>query len=373
MALQLVQHVLDHRGRLGLRHGGADDTDRLRLAAPGELLGDVAVPGHQGQDLVAALQRSRVAGHGRVVARRLADPREQRRPPGVQERVAGQGLVEVVLGGRAEAVATAAQVDEARVAGEDLALGLLARPVLLEHRLLEPEREAHLLQLAEQLVGGGRAQHDRHHPRQRQALHEHGIVVPSRGQVPEEVDTHELLRDRRAALGQPQPEPGAVRPLRERTRRRLLDHARQRAVVDPRVREEVLVLGREDGLAHDERHFVVRHHPPVLAGELDHDLSPGVRDLARRGRLEPDERSELGKVPAVEVDVLDERQPAATAAASRRSGMRCAPPAATRRRAGEAKVPPRTRRRRSAAATAARVNHRATAGIWSRSRTGYTV
>ena len=69
---------------------------------------------------------------------------------------------------------------------------------------------------------------------------------------------------------------------------------------------EVLVLGRQDGLAHDQGHFVVGHHPPVLPRELDHDLSPGVRDLARRGRLEQDEWSELGKVAAVEVDVVDE-------------------------------------------------------------------
>ena len=133
-----------------------------------------------------------------------------------------------------------------------------------------------------------------------------GIVVPAGGQVPQEVDAHELLGDGRPALGQPQPKPGAVPPLRERARHRLLDHPRQRAVVDPRVRVEVLVLGRQDGLTHHQRHFVVRHHPPVLPRELDHDLSPGVRDLARRGRLEQDERSEVGKVAAVEVDVLDE-------------------------------------------------------------------
>ena len=248
----------------------------------------------------------RAARRGRVLARRLADPREQGRASGVRDRVCGERLVEVVLGGGAEAVAAAAHVDEARVASEDLALGLLARSVLPEHRFLEPERQPQLFHLAQQLVGGGGAQHGRHEPRQRQAADEQGIVVTARRQVPQEIDPHELLSDRRPALRQSQPKSRAVPPLRESACRRLLDHPRQRAVVDPRVLVEVLVLGRQDGVAHDERHLVVRHHAPVLACELDHDLSPGVRDLTRRGRLEQDERSELGKLAAVEVDVVHE-------------------------------------------------------------------
>ena len=125
--------------------------------------------------------------------------------------------------------------------------------------------------------------------------YEHGIVVPAGGQVPQEIDADELLRDRRPALGQPQPESGAVPPLRQGARRRLLDHPRQRAIVDPGMRVEVLVLGGQDGLTHHERHFVIRHHPPVLPCELDHDLSPRVEDLARRRGLEQDERGELGE------------------------------------------------------------------------------
>ena len=306
MLLQLVQDVLDRRGRLGLRHGTADDADRLGLAAPGVLLGDVAVADHQGQDLVAALQRSRAARHGCVVARRLADSCKQRGTPGVLARVAGQWPAEVVLGGRAEAITAAAHVDEARIASEDLALRLLPRPILLAHLFLEPECQAHFLQLAKQLVGGGSAQDGRHGPRQRQAVHEHGIVVPAGGQVPQKIDAHELLRDGRPALGHPQAKSGAVLPLRQRTRQRFLDHPRQRAIVDPGMRVEVLVLGRQDGLTHHERHFVVRHHPPVLPCELDYDLSPGVQDLARRGGLEQEERSEVGKVATVEVDVVEQ-------------------------------------------------------------------
>jgi hypothetical protein len=72
------------------------------------------------------------------------------------------------------------------------------------------------------------------------------------------------------------------------------------------MRVEVLVLVRQDGLTHNQRHLVVRHHPPVLPGELGHDLSPGVEDLARRWGLKKDERSAIGKVTAVEVHVLDE-------------------------------------------------------------------
>ena len=53
--------------------------DGLGLAELGESFGDVPVARHQGQDLVAATERPRVAGRRSVVPGRLADPREQRR------------------------------------------------------------------------------------------------------------------------------------------------------------------------------------------------------------------------------------------------------------------------------------------------------
>src|SRR4029453_13883253 len=96
----------------------------------------------------------------------------QSRAAGVEGGEARQGFVEVVLGGGAEAIAAAAHVDEANITSEDLALRLLPRSVLLPHRLLEPEREAHFFELPKQLVRGGGAPYGGTPPRGRQAAQE---------------------------------------------------------------------------------------------------------------------------------------------------------------------------------------------------------
>ena len=88
--------------------------------------------------------------------------------------------------------------------------------------------------------------------------------------------------------------------------RRLLDHPRQRAVVHAGVGEEVLVLGRQDGVAQDERHLVVGDDPAILPRQLDQHLAAGVVDLADRRELEADEGLEVGQAAPVEVDVVDE-------------------------------------------------------------------
>ena len=126
-------------------------------------------------------------------------------------------------------------------------------------------------------------------------------------QVLQEVAADELLRERRAALRQQQPEPvTALPPLGQRARHRLLDHPRQRPVVHAGVGEEALVLGRQDRLAQDERHLVVGDDPAVLARQLDQHLAVSVADDAGRGGLESDERLEVGQAGAVEVDVVDQ-------------------------------------------------------------------
>ena len=72
------------------------------------------------------------------------------------------------------------------------------------------------------------------------------------------------------------------------------------------MREEVLVLGRQDGLTQDNGHLVVGDHPPVLPRQLDQHLALGVVDLARRGRLETDESRDVGEPAMIEVDMVDE-------------------------------------------------------------------
>ena len=63
--------------------------------------------------------------------------------------------------------------------------------------------------------------------------------------------------------------------------------------------EEVLVLGRQDRVPEDRRHFFVGNDLAVLAGELDQDRAPCVVDLADLGL-------EVRNAAPVEVDVMGE-------------------------------------------------------------------
>ena len=70
--------------------------------------------------------------------------------------------------------------------------------------------------------------------------------------------------------------------------------------------EEVLVLGREDGVPEDGRDLVVGHHAPVFPRQSDEHRASGVVDLADRRRREADEGLDVGQPAAVEEDVVGE-------------------------------------------------------------------
>ena len=199
---QLVEDVVDRGGGVGLDRADGGDADRFALTALREFLRDVTVARHQGENLIAAVERPPVSGHGGVVTWRLADRSQQRCVARVIRRIARQGLAEVVLGRGREAVTAVAQVDEAGVAREDLALGLLLRSVPSAHLLLEPERQAHLLHLPEELVHGGGSQNRREEPGRGEAGVEERIPVGAARQVLQEVAADELLRERRTPLRQ---------------------------------------------------------------------------------------------------------------------------------------------------------------------------
>jgi len=174
------------------------------------------------------------------------------------------------------------------------------------HLFLEPERQAHLLQLAEELVRSRNTQGRREEPHGRRVVEESVAVLAARP-VLDEVAADQLLRERRSTLGHQQPERGAVfSPRGQGAHRHLQDHARQRRIIHAGVRKEVLVLGRQDGLPQDEGHLIPRDHPAALSGQLDQHRALGVVDLADRGGLETDERLEVGEAAAVEVDVVEE-------------------------------------------------------------------
>jgi len=61
----------------------------------------------------------------------------------------------------------------------------------------------------------------------------------------------------------------------------------------------------EDGLAHHCRHLFVVHDAAVLAREFDQDLAARVADLADGGRLEADERLQVGHPRGIDVDAVD--------------------------------------------------------------------
>ena len=306
LLFHLVQDGIDRCGRVGLDRAGSRHKDRLGLAALRESLGDVPVAGHQGQDLIAAAQRLRVAGQRAVVPGRLRDPRQQRGFSRVLHGVARQGLAEVVLRAGGKTVATVPQVVEVGGAGEDLALRPLLRSVAPAHLLLEPESEADFLELPQELVRGRAAQDRGEKPRRHTVAEEGGAVLVAHT-VPEEVTANELLRKRRAPLRETQPQLEAVLPPGgHRVHGRLVAHPEQRPVLYAGVKEKVLVFGRQDGVAKNGRHLVVGDDLAVLPCQLNQHLAVGVVDLADRGKLETDERIEVRQLAPVEVDVLDE-------------------------------------------------------------------
>ena len=173
------------------------------------------------------------------------------------------------------------------------------------HLLLEPDRQADLFQLPEELVRGGDTQDRGEQPRAHVGAKQSGATLATRT-VPEEVTADELLRERRATVGEMQPKPVAVPPRGYGVHHRLVGHAWQRAVLDAGVGEEVAVFGGQDRVAEDRRHFVVGDDAAVFPRQLDEDGAVSVVDRAGRRDLETDEALEIGQATPVEVDVMDE-------------------------------------------------------------------
>src|SRR6185295_20085149 len=125
---------------------------------------------------------SRVSRYGDVLSRRHHDPGQQCRHASVLRPVARERLAEVVLAACGEAVAAVAQVDEAGVACEDLALRALRRAVAPSHLILEPEGQTDFLQLPQELVGAGDAQ-DRGEESRRQIATNQHVSTLAAGQI----------------------------------------------------------------------------------------------------------------------------------------------------------------------------------------------
>ena len=126
-------------------------------------------------------------------------------------------------------------------------------------------------------------------------------------QVLEEVAADELLRQGRATLGKPQPEPVRPSTMRASERTAVFWTTRGSARYStPEWEKKFLSSAARMASRRMTGHLVVGDDPPVLARQLDQDLALGVVDLPDRRGLEPEEGPEVGEAAAVEVDVVDE-------------------------------------------------------------------
>ena len=130
------------------------------------------------------------------------------------------------------------------------------------------------------------------------------------GNAAEETATHELLRDRGPTLRE---ERGAAEfvvtaaPYESPDQHAESDspeHARQTQIIDAVVGEEALVLGGQNRVTNDRRDVLIARDVPVLPGERDERLAVGVVDVTNGRKLEPHQRTQVGHVLAIEIDVV---------------------------------------------------------------------
>jgi hypothetical protein len=308
---ELVEHVRDNRGGLeGLRCVVHHDR-QVPLPGGDQLVARQETPrGHQRKRLVAAAENGGVvARRGCVVARRFRDARQHGRFVGIIGRERRERPAEIVLRRTGKAVLSVAHVDEAGVAGEDLFLREAFRSERLAHASFEPQREPDLFELPEHHVGVARANHSG-----QRASHETGVpelvAVLLRRLALQKHTPHELLRERGSALREDRAAAGVVaaasrgQPRPPRADPHFADHARKAEIVHAVMGEEPLVLRGENRLTHDRRDVGVGGDVAVLPGELDQRLAVGVVDVTDAGKFKARETPQVGKVLAIEADVV---------------------------------------------------------------------
>ena len=202
---------------------------RLGLGA-----GDPAHLRHLAQHPVAPAHGRDLVVHGVVVVRSLGQGRQI---GALRQIELGERLAEIVVGGGADAIGAVAQPDLVQIELEDALLG---------QGLLDALGEDGFLELAAK-----------------------GLVAGQK-----DVLGH-LLGDGRAAL-----EPAPLRHVED-----VLAHGpRHAGRVDAAVLEEIMILGRQEGVHHLLGDLVVGHEDAAFLGELaDQGAVPGI-DPRRRGR-----------------------------------------------------------------------------------------
>src|SRR4029077_14679017 len=84
---------------------------------------------------------------------------------------------------------------------------------------------------------------------------------------------------------------------------RLGEQTEEDGIVHTGMREEVFILGREDGVTHDVRNLVIENDVPAFATQFDEDVTIRVVNVAHRGRLKANKAVQVGKVRTIEVNV----------------------------------------------------------------------
>src|ERR1700722_3801998 len=153
---EFFEDIFRRCGCLGLFRRVNGQANRELLEALCRPFGKKVIRGHQGQNLVASVQRPlQVCRSGGVFARRLGNACEQRGFVRVLSRERLNRLAEIKQRGRSETVSAIAEIDETAVAREQFLLGLVLGSVVLLHLSLKPERKTHLLNFPQELVRGG--------------------------------------------------------------------------------------------------------------------------------------------------------------------------------------------------------------------------
>ena len=250
---ELAAHLLDEMFRLGDRHlVGRRERHRSR---PGERrlgFADTPVAQHPADHVIPPRARRPGAAFGVVVVRRLGQSGEK---GGLGDGQLVERLVEVVYGGRRDAVGAEPEIDLVEVEFEN---------ALLRKRALDAEGEKDLAHLAP--VGNG---------------------------VGEQEILRHLLGDGRCA----------DRPPVGADSHEVPDHGdRDPGWIDPGMLEERLVLGRDEGVDHPARHGGDRDEDPLFRRELGEQSAVSGMDSAHHGRFVVGELGVVRQTAAIGVE-----------------------------------------------------------------------
>src|SRR5208283_1415261 len=177
--------------------------------------------------------------------------------------------MKVIFRGRSKTISAIAQVDQTRIACEELFLGPAFGPVLLPHLSLNPQGEPDCLYFQQEFVRPRDTDDKRENVRE-YALMLKRIAVFCAGKFLQEVAAHKLLGDCRASLWKHERAFGSIFVTGSREMRcqgsnvGFGQQTKVDRIVHTRMREEVFILGRQYGSAHNIGNFLIPKDVPAF-------------------------------------------------------------------------------------------------------------